>query len=32
MDRSVITREEQYLDVTFGEQYREYRSRVRRWL
>jgi protein-S-isoprenylcysteine O-methyltransferase Ste14 len=27
----VIKREEHYLEITFGEAYRDYRSRVRRW-
>lgn len=32
MDRRVIAREERYLEATFGEPYRQYKSRVRRWL
>src|SRR5262249_54277763 len=32
MHRGVILREERYLEQTFGEQYRQYRSRVRRYL
>lgn len=28
----VITKEEKYLETLFGEQYREYKQRVRRWL
>ncbi len=32
VDRLVIVREERYLDRAFGEDYRDYRARVRRWL
>ncbi|MGH2957249.1 MAG: methyltransferase family protein [Solirubrobacterales bacterium] len=32
IDRLVIAREEPYLKRTFGDPYREYRARVRRWL
>ncbi len=32
MHRGVILREERYLERTFGESYRQYRSRVRRYL
>jgi protein-S-isoprenylcysteine O-methyltransferase Ste14 len=32
VDRLVIAREEPYLERTFGEDYRAYRARVRRWL
>ncbi|MGD1016508.1 MAG: methyltransferase [Roseiarcus sp.] len=32
MDRMVIAREEAYLLRRFGEEYRRYRERVRRWL
>ena len=32
VDRQVIAREERYLESKFGEAYREYKSRVRRWL
>ena len=32
IDRLVIPREEHYLEHQFGETYRRYRGRVRRWL
>jgi protein-S-isoprenylcysteine O-methyltransferase Ste14 len=32
IDRGVIVREEAYLQEHFGPPYRDYRSRVRRWL
>jgi protein-S-isoprenylcysteine O-methyltransferase Ste14 len=32
LDRLVIAREEPYLERKFGDQYRQYRGRVRRWL
>jgi protein-S-isoprenylcysteine O-methyltransferase Ste14 len=32
VDRLLITREERYLEARFGERYRDYRRRVRRWL
>src|SRR4051794_16775201 len=32
VDRGVIVREERYLEGRFGDAYRAYRSRVRRWL
>jgi protein-S-isoprenylcysteine O-methyltransferase Ste14 len=32
VDRLVIAREEPYLEAEFGERYRDYKLRVRRWL
>ena len=32
IDRFVIAREERYLEAKFGQAYRDYKARVRRWL
>ncbi|MGB9428872.1 MAG: isoprenylcysteine carboxylmethyltransferase family protein [Gammaproteobacteria bacterium] len=32
IDRLVITKEERYLETKFGDTYRQYTSRVRRWI
>ena len=32
IDRRIVAREEAYLERRFGQPYREYKSRVRRWL
>jgi protein-S-isoprenylcysteine O-methyltransferase Ste14 len=32
VDRLVIAREERYLEAKFGEEYRDYKRSVRRWL
>ncbi|HRO34030.1 MAG TPA: isoprenylcysteine carboxylmethyltransferase family protein [Brevundimonas sp.] len=32
IDRFVVAREERYLDVKFGQEWRAYRAQVRRWL
>jgi protein-S-isoprenylcysteine O-methyltransferase Ste14 len=32
MNRAIISREETYLERKFGEEYLEYKRRVRRWI
>jgi protein-S-isoprenylcysteine O-methyltransferase Ste14 len=32
IDRQVIAREERYLEAKFGDDYRAYKDKVRRWL